>query len=150
MNQTVIWRHFYLCDTDIDSDNEIDTVQTGCTQWTDCTHIRPTRAIIQSFTRCGGGVQWVETERSAGCHGRLYEHCTFSCSSLKLCRCWWKRHIHVLSRIFGRAWRRARPSAWRDYSGNVLLCICYCADGAQSDLHTERLLVHTRTVLYGL
>jgi hypothetical protein len=91
VNQTVIWRHFYFCDTDSDNDNEIDTVQTGCTRWTDCTHTRPTRAIIQSFTRCGGRVRWVETERSAVCHGRMYEHWTFSCSSLKLCSCWWKR-----------------------------------------------------------
>jgi len=42
------------------------------------------------------------------------------------------------------------PAAYRVYTENVFVFGDYCEDEAQSEGHTERLLVNTRTVLHGL
>jgi hypothetical protein len=62
VNQTVIYRRRRLCVCDTDIDNEIDTVQTGPVQWTDCTHSRAR----------GGGALVGTKNRSVLYHGRLH------------------------------------------------------------------------------
>jgi len=47
----------------------------------------------------------------------------------------------TLPATLGHTWQRMFLTVWCDHSGNVLLFICYCADGAQSKGHTTSLLV---------
>jgi hypothetical protein len=43
-----------------------------------------------------------------------------------------------------------KVDASRDYTENILVLTCYCADESWTKRQTERMLVNPRTVLHGL
>ena len=126
--------------------NTGDSTDTNFTQWTDNTHCRPTVPAVRKFMESPSELRWTEAPHI----NRLFPTERFNALLFWNYTTVGGRDKWILSSVPGHTGGRMVPTAWCDTSGNVFVFGSYCADGARSEGHAERLLVDTRTVLHDL
>jgi hypothetical protein len=121
-----------------------DTTDTNFTLWTASTNCWPVVLAVHKFT---GGPSVLRQTEALDINKSL-PHWAFSWSSfLKLYNCWWKRQTDIIT-ITLTHWMKDGPYHMTSLFRKCVYVWQLFADGAQSDWHTERLLVDTEMVLH--